>query len=677
MINPAATSEYDQQPEVDLERFRPAGSRLGGRATTQTTPTDSSLPPTAGSRGRWSRLDPKWKKVGIVAGVILALFLSVGGVMGFYTYSVVQDLRLQSQEAEQIGRHAYDQFKAQNLPATQEGLNQLEGKLTEIRGTYGRLGFYRFMPIASAYYNDGIHGLNAAEAGLSAGKTTIDAIAPYADVLGFEGEGTFEGGTAEDRLKLVLETLDKVAPQLDAIAADLDLAQQELAQIDERRYPENFRGRPVRSYIVQAKTMSTGAADALTDYRPVIEQLPAMAGGRDERKKYLVLFQNDNELRPTGGFLTAYSVIYVENGKVTLEKSDDIYELDKKFTTRLPIPDALGRYLTTESRWNLRDMNTSPDFKESMDQFYSNYQNVRGEPQDIDGIIAIDTHVLVDLLTILGPVEVPGYGVYSAETDPRCDCPQVVYALSEIITRPTPYLRDDRKGILGPMMRAVLDKSYAAPRQQWPSLFEAGLKDIAGRHIQLYFFDEELQAAAEQINAAGRLAATDNADFLGIVNANLGGAKSNLFVTYDVAQTVSRPENGRITKSVEITYRNSRRGDNCNLEAGLLCLNSTLRDWTRLYLPEGSELVEAQGFTQQPRVYQENGFEVIDGFFILEPNSQAKLRLTYTVPYSDTDTYRVKLWKQGGVSPFNTVFDIDGIEEQVLVDQDRVVEVAY
>jgi len=462
-----------------------------------------------------------------------------------------------------------------------------------------------------------------------------------------------------------------MTPQLDIIVADLQTVETELSYIDENRYPEDFRGRPLRSYIAQAKSGSNSAVDALSEYRPVLQQLPAIAGGNGQRKKYLILFQNDNELRPTGGFLTAYSVVYIEDGKVTPDKSDDIYELDKKFSKRLPIPEALGRYLTTEKYWNLRDMNISPDFRLSMDQFLENYKTVRGEPQDIDGIIALDTHVLTELLKILGPVEVPGYGVFSAENDPKCDCPQVVYALSEIITRPTPYLREDRKGILGPMMRAILTKAYSAPRQQWPQLVEVGLKNIDGRHAQLYFFDENAQAAAEQINAGGRmLPPAEGEDFLGIINANLGGAKSNLFVTYDVKQTVSTPSNGRVTKTLEITYKNSRRSDNCNLEAGLLCLNSTLRDWTRLYLPAGAKLVEANGFTQTPRQYDEAGFSVIDGFFLLEPNSQSKLRLTYTVPYADAQTYKVKLWKQGGVSAFTTLLDVNGSEEEVLVEKD-------
>ncbi|MFH2118418.1 MAG: hypothetical protein ABII10_01635, partial [Candidatus Paceibacterota bacterium] len=120
-----------------------------------------------------------------------------------------------------------------------------------------------------------------------------------------------------------------------------------------------------------------------------------------------------------------------------------------------------------------------------------------------------------------------------------------------------------------------------------------------------------------------------------------------------------------------------RRADNCNLEAGLLCLNSTLQDWNRLYVPQGAELIEAQGFADQPSVYEENGFTVIDGFFSLEPLGTAKLKLTYTIPYQDLETYQIKLWKQGGIPGFETLFDVNGGEEQVLVEKDTVLEIPF
>lgn len=641
---------------------------------TETEETDKTL-----AKPRRRHFLPKlWHKIAFGVLIVLLLLGAVGGVLAYYTYQVGMELRVQAQETEVHARGAYESFKTQNLPGAQAELEQVAGKLVQLRETYGKLSFYQSIPVASTYYGDGIHGLNAADAGVRAGTKSLEAIVPYADVLGFTGEGTFTGGTAEDRLKLVLETLEKVTPQIDEITQEMETVQAELDAINPNRYPEEFQGQPIRSLLEQAQTVADGAVTALTEYRPIIEQLPAMAGGGGERKKYLILFQNDNELRPTGGFLTAYATIFVEDGKVIPEKSDDIYELDKKYPNKPPIPEALGRYLTTESRWNLRDMNISPDFKQSMDQFYSQYQTIRSEPQDIDGIIAIDTHVLVELMRILGPVEVPGYGTFSVENDARCDCPQIIYELSNIITRPTPYIREDRKGILGPLMRAILTKAYTAPRQNLPELFEAGFKALEGRHAQMYFFDETFQAAADTINATGRLKAGDpGADFLAIINANLGGAKSNLFIDYDVKQTVSAPANGAITKTVEITYKNSRRGDNCNLEAGLLCLNSTLRDWTRLYLPEGAQLVEAQGFTQEPKEYEEDGFSVIDGFFILEPNSQARLRITYTVPYTDSNTYKLKMWKQGGINPVEVVMDVEGGEDTFTLDKDYVFEAPF
>ncbi len=615
-------------------------------------------------------LIPKKKKLLIGIAVVALLILSLFGTLGFYSYTVAVEIKTQSAVVSAVAKEAYTAFKNQDLIGTQNKVESLSGNLDEISNTYKKLALFKFIPGLRAYYLDGEHSLTAAHAGLSAGKKTLAAITPYADVLGFAGEGSFQGGTTEDRLKILLETLDKVAPELNAIAADLAIVDAELSTIDPERYPEQIGDTALRSNIVALQSIGKSAVTTLTEYRPVIEQLPDVAGARGTRKKYLVLFQNDNELRPTGGFLTAYAIINVENGKVEAEKSDDIYELDQKYKKTQLIPKELGRYLTTEKYWNLRDMNTSPDFKTSMDTIYGVYKTIPGEPNDIDGIIAVDTHFLTSLMTVLGPIEVPGYGTFSAENDPRCDCPQIIYVLSEIITRPTPYLREDRKGILGPLMRSLLSKAYAAPKQQWPTLFAEGFKSVEGRNVQFYFLDEKNQSAAELAEAAGRMASPEkNQDFLGIINANLGGAKSNLFTEYGVEQVISAPKNGYLEKTVEITYRNTRHGDNCNLEAGLLCLNSTLKDWTRIYVPEGAQLISAQGFTEEAKTYDEAGFTVFDGFFLLEPKGTAKLQLTYKIPYTNEKEYTGTIWKQGGLQSFDVLFDVAGGQEKVTVNK--------
>ena len=636
----------------------------------------SSEPVVRGFFGWWSTRKT-WQKIALIALLSCTILIGIGISLALKTYQVLQALRSQAAVAQVLTQETYGHFKAQNLPPVQENLTKIDTQLAEMKATYAQLAFYAVLPIVRNYYLDGEHAFVAAQSGLSATRKSIDTIVPYADVLGFSGEGSFQGGTAEDRLKIVLETLDKIAPILDEIAADLTVAEAELAQISPERYPETIQGMPIRATILQTQGISSAAVDAVTEFRPVIEQLPSIAGARGERKKYLVLFQNDAELRPTGGFLTAFAVINVENGKVEPEKSDDIYELDKKYKTKLPIPEELGRYLITEKSWNLRDMNISPDFKVSMDQFFPQYSKVPGEPNNVDGIITVNTKVLTDLLSVLGPVEVPGYGLFSSKIDPRCDCPEIIYILSEIITRPTPYLRDDRKGVIGPLMRSVLTKAYASPKTVWPQLFQTGMDNIASRHIQFYFLDEKAQQTAEVINAAGRLKPVPDSDFLAIVNANLAGAKSNLFVTYEVEQTVSAPQDGFITKQLEITYKNSRQSDNCNLEAGLLCLNSTLKDWTRIYVPQGSTLVSSEGFKEAANMSEELGFSVINGFFTLEPLGTAKIKLEYKVPYANDKQYQLQIWKQGGIDKFPFLLDTAGNQEQLNITKDTAYSAAF
>ncbi len=616
-----------------------------------------------------SLFDKFWKKVALLIALILILLIAVLTTMGVYSLGVARSLMSKADRLQVLGKETYLEFKGQNLPAASTKLGELESEYQSFKTEYGKLGFYRSVPLARRYYLDGEAALTAVDHGLAAGKITLEAITPYADVLGFTGEGSFEGGTAEDRVKLILQTLEKVTPQLDAIESELIAMQDNLAEINPSHYPESLRDKAIRSNIVEVQTLAAGAVTALTDFRPIIEKMPEIAGAGGERKKYLVLFQNDNELRATGGFLTAYAVIFIEDGKVTPEKSDDIYELDKKFSKRIEIPEALGKYLTTERYWNLRDMNISPDFKISMEQFMEHYLDVPGEPENIDGVIAVDTELLTALLKVVGPIEIPGYGTFTAEIDERCDCPQIIYALSEIITKPTPYIREDRKGILGPLMRAILTKIYGSPRAYMADLFAIGLEAVEGRHLQAYLFEEEHQEAIEAINAGGRLIAPESKDFVAIIDSNLGGAKSNLFTSYEVEHITEAPVDGRLNKKITITYKNSREADNCNLEAGQLCLNSTLQDWFRLYVPSGAELRSAQGFTEEVKAYEESGLTVFDGFFKLEPKSQAKVTLEYSIPYS-RDNYALEIWKQGGISAFPVLMDTNGGQEKIEVAGD-------
>ncbi len=672
----------DMEQEKILSQFSSAG-----RINQEQNQTEPRIITTESAKSKKRKISfwpqKKWQKALFV--IFLFFIVSLLGIAS-YTLLIIKEIKLEVERTTPIIFEVKSLIASQNLKALPEKISQLQEAKTKIKNKYDRLALFSKLPFLSYYYQDGQKLFEVADHGLNIASKGIAALVPYLDLLGFQGEGSFTGGTTQDRIVLILETLKAIQPTIDEIDNESKTIVSILESIDAKRYPARIAGKEIKANVIRVQETAALYSQTFSDYKPVIASLGKMAGA-EKKQKYLVLFQNDNELRPTGGFLTAYAIINIEKGVVTSEKSDDIYELDQKFTKKVAIPPVLGKYLTTEKYYHLRDMNISPDFKTSMEEFYNNYKTVRGEPTDIDGIIAVDTTLLSELLRIIGPVEAPGYGVFSAENNIKCDCPQVVYALSEIITKPTPYLREDRKGVLGPLMKSILSKTYDLDKARFPELFQVALASIEGRHVQMYFMDENTQKAAEQINAAGRLYELrsglkdwqmgQNMDFLAIVDANLGGAKSNLFTNYEIKQAIKAPVEGYLEKTVEITYKNSRKADNCNLEAGQLCLNSTLNDWLRIYLPKGSELIEIQGISNQASVYEEANLTVIDGYFNLEPMGLAKIKLSYKIPYTDLINYNLKMWKQGGIDSVPVLIDVTGGEEQLLMDKDLEYSAAF
>ncbi len=464
--------------------------------------------------------------------------------------------------------------------------------------------------------------------------------------------------TVEERLLLVLDTVDKLQPSLDEIGEKLKLAREEIDQIDPGRYPQTFFGKKIRENVVVLINAIDGAAEIALEAKPVISYLKPLLGVPDE-KRYLLLFQNDTELRPTGGFITAYAEMSVHNGKITPLGSHDIYSLDAKLGNRVKAPDPILDYHKNVFYWHLRDMNLSPDFAKSMETFWEHFQTVG--PKEIDAIIAVDTKVLVDLLEVLGQIGVPGWGNFSAEIDERCDCPQVVYELELLADKPISDWRTERKAVLGPLMHSILSNAMGSPRKKWPEFFNIGLSAVQEKHLLVYFFDEELQKAMEALNAAGRIEETKG-DYFHLNDCNFAGAKSDMFIERSVKQEIEIGGDGTVTKMITIDYRNPAPPSNCNLEAGELCLNGLYRDWVRLYVPEGSELIEATGAEIEAKVYEDLGKTVFETFYgdqaPLRPEGKKQLTFKYKLPFKleKGEDYQLLIQKQPGT--YNPEYEI-------------------
>ena len=604
----------------------------------------------------------RWLKFLLIPLVFLILLGSVSAYFGFKAKAFYQKtLGLTSHLTTLKGN-----LESQDLVHFKENLAKLHDDIVSLSGEYQSFRSIGWLPVVSSYFRDGERVMTAATAGVEAAQVLTEAIEPYADVLGFQGSGTFTGGTAEDRIITILQTLDKITPKLDDVAAKLAVVDQELQQIDESRYPFTVQGKYLPEEMKQVKDVVDAITKGVTDAKPALTLLPKLAG-MDGERKYLVIFHNDGELRGTGGFMTAYAVLRVEKGRIYPEQSSDIYDLDAKFRDRLAPPESLKKYLKGITYWHLRDMNLSPDFKENMDLFTNYSQKVPGFPK-IDGVIGVDTNVLVEVLKLFGFVDVPGFGKFTADTDSRCDCPQVVYQLELIADRPVATLVENRKGILGPLMRELVVKAYGSPTAWWDDLLNMFGKGVAEKHIVFYFPDSEFQTAAEKLNAAGRVVDVSG-DYLMITDVNFGGAKANFFVQQDVAGQLSIGGDGTLTRTLTITYTNPAPASNCNLEAGQLCLNAPMPNYVRIFVPKGTKLVEAVGLDEEVVTKEELERTVFEGFVKVNPDSSTKTIYTFILPWKKSDAPKELLvQKQVGKDSTHYKLELpDRVEEFDLV----------
>ncbi|EKD53500.1 MAG: Secreted protein, partial [uncultured bacterium] len=356
---------------------------------------------------------------------LAAIILLLGG-FGIYGYFTSKSFVPNIQALQEAGTKLSTAFQSQDLIAAKLQAENLSKLMGELDTKYQKVGWTSFIPFLGAYQKDGQHGINAGKYLIKSVETLIASVEPYADLLGFKTDiatpsGQPKAQSIEDRIVFMAQTLDKISPDLEKVEADMAAAQKELDQIDPARYPESISGKNIRSKIVEVKTTVAESSQLLSQAKPLIKLLPDLLGNPNS-KTYMVLFQNDAELRPTGGFMTAYAFLRVTKGKIEPLSSFDIYDLDARFNKKVPAPEAVKKYLN-ETYLNLRNSNMSPDYKVSMDLFYKYYRDIPGFPKP-DGIIAIDTRFPVEILKVIGPIGVGGWGNFSSENDPACDCPQ-------------------------------------------------------------------------------------------------------------------------------------------------------------------------------------------------------------------------------------------------------------
>lgn len=391
--------------------------------------------------------------------------------------------------------------------------------------------------------------------------------------------------------------------------------------------------------------------------------------GTDQPRRFLVLAQNHEELRATGGFISGIGILEVHQGKILNFDIGDSYAVDNPEVVYPQPPDPMAYYMKA-GYWMPRDANWSPDFPTSAKKALDLYTLSTGD--HLDGVVAFDQVFIYHLLEVIGPVQLPG----SQElVDARNVMQWMVEAWAPDNGKADEVWWGKRKSFMGLLAKAIRQK--LTDIQDLSALMKVSqvvLKEMQSGHLMMYFEDPDAQRS---LHSAGLDAGIypGQGDFLMLVDTNMGFNKADSLIERALIYTVdlTKPDNPIATLIVR--YQNTAPpGILCQHHAEYGDTYESLRQrcyWNfwRVLAPAGSQLLSAQVpaisgeqlLTGEPYSGEvairngDGGTTEFSGMLLVPTASKQEISLTWQLPSSVLQSsnmekrYSLRIQKQPGL----------------------------
>lgn len=296
--------------------------------------------------------------------------------------------------------------------------------------------------------------------------------------------------------------------------------------------------------------------DART-YSPYLAQLirlyPSLIGVEGE-KRYLLLLQNNTELRPTGGFIGSFIYIVFKDGKLAEFRPEDIYIPDGQLKGYVKPPEPVETYLYQKGGWKLRDANWDPDFPQAVQTLLWFFE--KGGYTNIDGVATITLSAVQDYLKILGPLYLPDY-------DKNIDA-EGLYSFAQSQTEQGFFPgASNKRDVLGALTRAMTRSIHALTSEKYQELARLFFKHMRSKDIMMWAINAEVQEFIQLHQWDGALHLPScktqkcRTDYLYIVEANVGINKANCCIDRKVLYEVWLNADTTATSSVRLEYKNN------------------------------------------------------------------------------------------------------------------------
>lgn len=393
-------------------------------------------------------------------------------------------------------------------------------------------------------------------------------------------------------------------------------------------------------------------------------------GGNGPRK-YLFLFQNNNEMRATGGFIGTYGVLDIFNGRIKKFYIDGIFNPDGQLTVDVVPPAPIQKI---SGGWSLHDSNWFPDFPKSAEKAIWFFEKTGGPT--VDGVITMTPEVMKNLLEITGPIEMEEYGI-------TVDKDNFTEKVQDQVEDKYDKEENKPKKILADLAPKILDKIFnvgsASEMVKTVGVLEKSLNE---KQLLLYSSNYQIEKAISEQGWSGEILKTQK-DYLSVINSNINGYKTDGVVDEKIEHQAEIQNDGSIIDTITITRKHN--GGNSDYE----WFNKVNADYMRVYVPLGSKLISAEGqsrefnspmldydslkFKRDPqvqmeensinideqtgtRIYEDSGKTVFANWVYVSPQETVVMKYKYLLPFKidlnsenkPVDTYSLLAQKQSG-----------------------------
>lgn len=290
-----------------------------------------------------------------------------------------------------------------------------------------------------------------------------------------------------------------------------------------------------------------GAVDALDR---AVRLVPAMLGV-DGPRDVLLLFQNNAELRSTGGVSGALALLRTDGGAFELTRQADTQDFPKFEQPVAELPVETRALYGDNTASYIQDVNFTPQFPLAASLAREMWKQRFGE--EVQSVIALDPVVLSHLLVATGPIALPSGDVLSSDN-------AVQLLLSDVYAR---YTEPEQQDQFFAEATAAVIHAISGDRLEPRALIRALVESGAERRLLIWNADPAEQAILAGTTLVGGLPErTPNTEVFGVYLNDRTGAKMGTYLDIDVAAgAVTCRADGRSVYQVEVTLTNTAPPD--------------------------------------------------------------------------------------------------------------------